>query len=922
MKKRWIGLIALTSTLAISSIIGASITLTSHKNNSLTSINNENSVNSNNLYHVNGFLLNIANQTVTIGNITYSLNTTNNTASVINVKNNTSNLIIPGVIQCNNSFYNVTSVANGACFNKNITSLVLSNNIVSIGADAFANNLLTSLTLPPYLTSLGNNAFSNNPFASGTVINLPSNCTWNKNANLAPFNNNNNMGNFARCVKYIIQNLAVYGYVYQANAWQIVSWMPQVQNLFPNAVKADNNVFSVTKQVNEMTQLPTVKKFVVKTPAPFLDNSSLSNTAFVSYQSINTNINILQTYGFKTNNNNLEFYWTNQNTQSGNYTISVFNPNTQTEIYNSNTFSQNENSVTINYGDIIGLKHYAGNQILTGGLAANLITNSNFSTECSQSLNIGETYASQHNQTNYYEVTQSGLVPYQNILEVNVNCLQESKNSFNLTGIALANHNITVTIDGKNFYGISNNEGYFTIPVVFNKPLALGTNVSVHCMGVLEFNSQLIGANPINSGLLFEIGANFGFLADGYTGTYQLWNSDLSQMPIYNNPLAEANDTGYDSNSEILPSKQKYQEINFILTDTYTNDQGIKYSSSITIQDNGNDNCTTSLNAQLQQLKFNPNYTNTLTLQTNNMFSPTLFAAISNGNCIPVNSSQGPTWTTYTFTITNNLFSSLNPNSSTIGSNMQYQMNNNGRSASWAARNFCLVSDYNDIGASDGGFMDDSNVANAFVPNQAMWKKVQELTAGYQNDFDKALAIIDWVADNMTYSYTYQYGHLISQTFNHFEGECGNYATLAAYMCTMAGLVARIVSGNCNSATSYFSLNEVNHAWMQVWDEQLASWITIDPTWNWSTPYGTVQAQFNLARSAEHVCLVLWPKGTNYFSYFTGHSYDALLNLGNYFGYRSGVIGTYYPIKYAAYLSQILHQTTSLTGNESNVINF
>ncbi|MBO6042152.1 leucine-rich repeat protein [bacterium] len=126
---------------------------------------------------MNGFLLNIPNQTVTIGNITYSLNTTNNTASVINVKNNTSNLTIPGVIQCNNSFYNVTSVANGACFNKNITSLVLSNNIISIGADAFANNLLTSLTLPPYLTSLGNNAFSNNPFAAGTVINLPSNCT-------------------------------------------------------------------------------------------------------------------------------------------------------------------------------------------------------------------------------------------------------------------------------------------------------------------------------------------------------------------------------------------------------------------------------------------------------------------------------------------------------------------------------------------------------------------------------------------------------------------------------------------------------------------------------------------------------------------------------------------------------------------------
>jgi hypothetical protein len=50
------------------------------------------------------------------------------------------------------------------------------------------------------------------------------------------------------------------------------------------------------------------KKFIVQTAQPFLDNSDLQNTAFVIYQSINTNVNILQTYGFKTNNSNLEFY--------------------------------------------------------------------------------------------------------------------------------------------------------------------------------------------------------------------------------------------------------------------------------------------------------------------------------------------------------------------------------------------------------------------------------------------------------------------------------------------------------------------------------------------------------------------------------------------------------------------------------------
>ncbi|MBO6021308.1 leucine-rich repeat protein [bacterium] len=114
---------------------------------------------------------------MTIGNITYSLNTSNNTATIINTSNNLGNFKVPGIIQNNNTFYTVTAIGQGACYNKQITALILPNTIKSIAADAFANNLLTTLTLPPYLTSLGNNAFSNNPFKSGTVIILPTNCS-------------------------------------------------------------------------------------------------------------------------------------------------------------------------------------------------------------------------------------------------------------------------------------------------------------------------------------------------------------------------------------------------------------------------------------------------------------------------------------------------------------------------------------------------------------------------------------------------------------------------------------------------------------------------------------------------------------------------------------------------------------------------
>ncbi|MBQ5543680.1 MAG: hypothetical protein IIT97_01925, partial [Mycoplasmataceae bacterium] len=79
---------------------------------------------------------------------------------------------------------------------------------------------------------------------------------------------------------------------------------------------------------------------------------------------------------------------------------------------------------------------------------------------------------------------------------------------------------------------------------------------------------------------------------------------------------------------------------------------------------------------------------------------------------------------------------------------------------------------------------------------------------------------------------------------------------------------------------------------------------------------------FNIFRSNELVALVLWPQGTNYFSYFAGHSYAALLNLGNYFGYSGGELETFYPMQNAAYISQLLQETTTLTGTEADVVSY
>ena len=919
MKKKYISLLTIAGVLTITTGVSLGITLSSNKNNTQTS--NTTTFNNANYYNSNGFLLSTPSSVVTIGNITYSLNTSNNTATIINTSNNLGNFKVPGIIQNNNTFYTVNAIGQGACYNKQITSLTLPNTIKSIAADAFANNLLTTLTLPPYLTSLGNNAFSNNPFKSGTVIILPTNCSWNKDAILAPFNNNNNMGNFARCVKYIIQNLAVYGYVYGANRWQIVSWMPQVANLFANAVTSNNNIFNTVDNSNTVAQRKTSSSFSPE--IPFLGNASLLDTAIVSY----SGNDVYQAYGFNTqsNSNNLTFYWKNPSyNDNGQFTLNLYNPDTLQELYsNNNTYTKN--SLLINYGDVIGIKDTIGNSIwnsggncvLSNGLPADEINGSTLG-ECGFSLGFKDSYLSQHNEMNYYEITQDGLIPYQNVLHVNINCLQDTSNTFNLTGTALANHVVTVLINNQLYECLSNSDGYFSIPITTSSPLTLGTKVQVSCEGCLAYNGYLLGANPINSGLLFQFNnANFGILPDGYTGTYQLWNNSNSTMPYFNNPYTSSNNTGYNPNANItIPSGGAFQ---MTLTDTYTNAQGKLVSSSININyQTANENCTSQLEQQLQNLKFNPNFTNTLTLAINPLAIQPLYKVISNGICIPNNITENNGLMNYTFTVTQNSFYAPGADSYTEGSSIGTGAN--GRADTWGARNFCLVSNCPYIGY--GQYEDDYNKANFYDPTPAMWQKVSEITARCESTYEKVLAINEWVTKNMVYTSSYSYGHTIAQTFNHLEGECGNYADLAAVMCMMAGLVSRIIVGNCESSANYFSSSNTNHAWMQVWDEQLGGWITLDPTWGIFGPYGTVQDTFNIFRSNELVALVLWPQGTNYFSYFAGHSYAALLNLGNYFGYSGGELETFYPMQNAAYISQLLQETTTLTGTEADVVSY
>ncbi|MBO6042171.1 hypothetical protein J6P52_03285 [bacterium] len=138
-------------------------------------------------------------------------------------------------------------------------------------------------------------------------------------------------------------------------------------------------------------------------------------------------------------------------------------------------------------------------------------------------------------------------------------------------------------------------------------------------------------------------------------------------MPYFNNPYTSSNNTGYNPNANIsIPSGGALQ---MTLTDTYTNAQGKEVSSSININyQTANENCTSQLEQQLQNLKFNPNFTNTLTLAINPLAIQPLYKVISNGICIPNNITENNGLMDYTFTVTQNSFYAPGADSYTEGS--------------------------------------------------------------------------------------------------------------------------------------------------------------------------------------------------------------------------------------------------------------
>ena len=93
-------------------------------------------------------------QNITVDRIVYTLNPSDNTATVYSGKNCAGNVIIPKLILDGDIVYHVTSIGEQAfAYCQDITAVIIPNSVTSIGKEAFsACSGLTAVIIPNSVT--------------------------------------------------------------------------------------------------------------------------------------------------------------------------------------------------------------------------------------------------------------------------------------------------------------------------------------------------------------------------------------------------------------------------------------------------------------------------------------------------------------------------------------------------------------------------------------------------------------------------------------------------------------------------------------------------------------------------------------------------------------------------------------------------
>ena len=876
----------------------------------------------------------------------FSINNNNvNTVTLLGFAQKVSNdLIIPNVIITNETFYAVTAIAAGAFYGQNLTSVTFNSDLQTIGALAFANNSLSSLTLPNNLQSIGNEAFISNQFPHAYAVYMPNNTSWSKNWLTCPFGNKNNLSKLVNGIQFVIQSSAVYEFQPDQNAWVIVSYNitndPTSNSQWTTSTGSwgRDNASDVAQQTPDMDY---AKNINVNLSTSF--NGNLSD--FCLYTQ-NESEEIGWVFYFDPTNHTFNVFTGNNylfgNGVSTTLDISLYDPYSGKYIFdwqlNASDQSVPQTSFPYQIGDIFSYQVNNTQSDAWAYIASNFNSSllSNYSLlniTLNRYIDLYDAWTEVHGLQSNFVIKPTGIYPTSSTTNLSNVSYNPTTGLLNLVGTSLPNMQYGVYYGGSKVGTFnSDNNGNINASLKIQENLTATDNITISALSATNNNTNVVypapytthlqGFNPKESFLQLQLdGISTQMMFDGFTNHVQVVSINTT-WPAY------ATNDGYYS-TDSLASSATFDSSGS-LTITIKNQTGTIIWNKPFNYTNGED--VSQLYAYLNSLPYENGYTYTF-LGDDYSFSN----IFNNGQVVPYGSSKINGVNQSSF-IVNNTGITCTTNQSIhngyLGAVNEYNFYG-ANSSLWKATYGWLACSYGDM------FTTDLFSENWYNPNQYMVEVAKQIAATYPNPVNEVMAIFNWTYNNITYGTTWAYYQTVRGYFEHLEGVCANISDVFGALLKIDGFVSRQVYGSVDSINvnqvENNMVSDLDHEWTQVWMPSLQEWITLDPTWNWALPFGDVESQFNVERSDMAVEVVEWPEvgtgqyydnyGTltyhnyeydNYFSYFKGCEYQALLNLGRDFDILPGMYQNIYRYSYAADLADIINWAASPANSMKN----